>query len=255
MTSSIKRSLWKSFLNTGSLVSPTWSLLNTGITEGEIAMNGKSTEDVYVHEDNASPSVDSYSPSQGVEMSCVNGDAVFEYIDGKRKALSVLTDAESELLNVWLYKGAFGDLYLAERQSVSIPLDTFGGDAGSAAKVKFTLDYVGDPAIGTFDPGTSTFTECDSEGFLSSLVFTGMTLSPQFKSKRTWFKASTAAATNVITGVAVDGDSVITIDLDGDPVVNGAAATWAEGLNLVTITSTNGADVAKYYVFVTYTPA
>jgi len=255
MTAKIKRSLFKTFLNTGTLNSATWSLINTGVKEANIDYNAKNTEEVYIHENVASQSVDSYGPSMPVEMTVVNGDAIFEFLDAKRKSRSVLDDVTSEIANVYLYKGAFGDLYLAEKQAVSFPIGDFGGDGGQAAVMTYTLNYLGDPVYGTFDPSGLEFVECDSEGYLSSLVFTDMTLSPQFKNKRTWFISETDAATNVITGVAEDGDTVITIDVDGVPVVNEAAATWAEGINLVTVTGTNGADVALYYIFVTYTPA
>jgi hypothetical protein len=256
MTTQIKRSLFKSFLNTSnpfSSATPVWSLINTGVTSAEIGMNVKTNEEVYIHEDSGNISVDSYAPALPVEATVVNGDAIFEYLDAKRKARSVLSDAETEIVNVWLYKGAIDGLYLAERQSVSIPLDKFGGDGGQAVKLGYTINYIGDQVVGTFDPTGLEFVSCDEDAKLSSLVITDVALTPQFRGKRIWYTGETTDATNIITAVAIDGDSVITIDNGGDAVVNEAAATWVEGPNIVTVTSTLGADVATYYIIITAT--
>jgi hypothetical protein len=259
MASTIKRSLFKSFLNTGIVATPVWSLINTGVTSATVGMNPKTTEEVYIHQDSGSISVDSYAPTLPVEASAVNGSAIFEYLDAKRKSRAVLSDAETEIVNVWLYKGSTGGLYLAERQSVSIPLDKFGGEGGKAVVLGYTINYIGDPVVGTFDPATLTFVPCEEGAKLASLVITDVPLTPQFRGKRIFYTAETTNATDEITAVAVDGDSVITVDLNGEDAeaVDGvvAAASWDEGLNTVVVTSTvaSPAAVAKYYIFVTAT--
>jgi hypothetical protein len=51
--------------------------------------------------------------------------------------------------------------------------------------------------------------------------------------------------------VAKDGEATIEI-LNGDtPVANGAAATWGEGANILTINVTNGVETETYTVTVT----
>lgn len=70
-----------------------------------------------------------------------------------------------------------------------------------------------------------------------------------------FYTAATANASDVITAVSAVADTV-TI-LNGEtPVASGAAATWGEGLNTVTITVVvTDVETAVYTVWVTYTPA
>jgi hypothetical protein len=257
MATKIKRSLWKTFINTTPSIAATWVLINPGVTSAKIGMNPKTTEETYIHEDSASISVDSYAPNLPIEGSVTNAEAAFEYLDAFRKTRAVLASAETEIVNVWLYKPDAAGLYLAEKQNVSIQIDKFGGEGGKAVKLNYTINFLGDPEVGTFDPVGLAFVETDATALLSSIVVASIDLVPQFKNKRIWYEAATDDATNTITCVAEDvAGTTIAIDLnDGTPVVNGAAASWVSGENVVIITVTHTADVALYYLFVTYTPA
>lgn len=250
MTSNIPRSDFRSFLNTGTLVSPTWTLINTGVTSAKWGFAPKTTKETYITEDTASFSVDSYAPTFPIESTAVNGDALFEYLDTKRKARSVLGDAETEIVNVYLYRGNLSGVYLAEKRSCSIKFEKFTREGGKAARLSYTINAIGDKAIGTFNPTSLTWVEADATARLSSLVFTGMTLKPAaFKANRIWYESATTDATNVITAVASAGS--VAIDVDGVSVSSGDPATWAAGLNNVTVTVTNGGDASIYYIFVT----
>jgi hypothetical protein len=256
MGTKVKRSLFKTFLNTGTLVTPVWSLINTGVTSATVGYSPKTTEETYVHEDSATFTVDSYAPNMPIEASITNTEAAFEYLDAKRKARAVLGDAETEVVNVWLYKENANGLYLAEKQSVSVQIDNFGGDGGMAVKMNYTLNYIGVPVVGTFDSVALEFAGTASTALLSNLVITGVTLSPQFKEGRIWYTGTTAAATNVITVTAKDLTTPTTCAIDlnsGTSVISGAAATWDAGDNIVIVTCTNGVNTALYYVFVTKT--
>ena len=254
--SKIKRSLIKTFLNTGSVGSPVWTLISPGVTAAKIGMEPKTTEEQYVNESSASFSVDSYAPKMPIESLAINGDVVFEFLDSMRKSRDILDDAESEVLQVYLYKGVAGTLYLAYKHAVSIPIEKFGGPAGKAANLAYSLNYKGAPVVGLFDASDSTFEESVSLAYLTSLVIDSdlLVLTPAFKGKRIWYKTATDDATNDITVAGPAGASFV-IDVDGVPVDNGDPATWTEGLNVVTIASTVGSDVATYIVLVTYTPA
>lgn len=255
----IKRSLWKSFVNTTPLAAATWVQINTGVTAAKISYNGKTTKETYIHEDIASHSVDSYAPKMPFELSPVNGEALFEYLDAKRKAFSVLSDAETELLNVYLYKGNAGSdgIYLAEKWDCSIPLDKFAREGGKPVKLGLSINYIGSPERGLFNATDSAFASNAAAALLESLVIGAgpLVLSPAFKDIHVWYTTATGNATDTITCVAEDVAATFDIDVDGTPVVNGAAATWAEGLNIVTIEVTAGAAVATYIVLVTYTAA
>jgi hypothetical protein len=158
MATKIKRSQIRTFLNTTPSTTATYSLVGDGVTTGTIAYNPKTTEETYIHEDNASISVDSYAPNISAEMTAKSGDAVFEFVDGLRKARAVLDDAETDIVNVWLYETPTTGEYPAEKQNVAIQVDDFGGDGGTAAKINFTINFVGDPIQGTFNPTTGAFT-------------------------------------------------------------------------------------------------
>jgi hypothetical protein len=248
----IKRSLIKTFLNTGTLVSPTWVLIGDGVTTGKIAYNPKTLEETYISEESASISVDSYAPNNPIEMTAKHTDAAFVYIDALRKARKVLGDAETEIVNVWLYISPAGGYYLAEKQSVSLQIDDFGGDGGAAAKVNYTINFIGDPVIGAFNPTpTAVFAPNPVLAGITSLTLDTAVLSPVFDPDRLVYTATTTSATDDITVVAEHGDAVVEILANGDPIDNADPITWDAGLNQVSIEITVDAEVVTYYLAVT----
>lgn len=154
----VKRSEFRTFLNTGTTATPVWSLLGDGITSAAINYNPQTTEEVYIHQDSGTTEIESYRPTMPVEAKAVSGDDAFDYIDNLRKSRAVLDDAKSEIVNVWLYEAAVSGAYPAERQPVSVQIDDFGGEGGQTAVINFTINYLGDPTPGTFNPTTGTFT-------------------------------------------------------------------------------------------------
>lgn len=86
---------------------------------------------------------------------------------------------------------------------------------------------------------------------LSGLTIGALTLDPTFDPDVVSYTANTTNATNAITATPEDDEATVTI-LNGDtPVSNGAAATWAEGANTVTITVKNGTAQKVYTATVT----
>lgn len=80
-----------------------------------------------------------------------------------------------------------------------------------------------------------------------------LTLSPVFDPEVLVYATGTSNNTNTITAVTDDPSAVIEIDIDGEPHVNGTAATWASGENIVTVTVTDGDSITEYVVTVTKT--
>ncbi len=158
MTTKIKSSLVKTFLNTTPSTTATYSLVGDGVPSLDTDYSPKTTEETYVHQDNASISVDSYAPKIAVEMTAKLGDAVFAFIDNLRQSRAVLGDAETDLVDVWLYETPTSGAYPAEKQNVAIQIDSMTREGGVPMKIKYTINYVGDPIPGTFNPTTSTFT-------------------------------------------------------------------------------------------------
>ena len=93
-----------------------------------------------------------------IEITASNSEAAFEYLDAFRKSRAVLGDAETDIVNVWNYETGGPTAAPAEQQSVSIQIDSFGGDGGKAVKLSCTINYMGDPTTGTFNTSTLAFT-------------------------------------------------------------------------------------------------
>lgn len=157
----IKRSQIQSFLDTvpaGGLGSETYNLIGDGVPSGKIAYNPKTESVTYIHLDNASVTVEGYAPTMAVEQIAIEGNAIFEFIESLRIGRAVLDDAETTIVNVWMYETGGPTAYPAEQQTVCIAVEDFGGDGGSSAKINYTIYYVGDPILGTFNASTKVFT-------------------------------------------------------------------------------------------------
>lgn len=155
----VKRSQVQSFLQTATSPSVVLSLIGSGVTTGTINYNPETSNETYIHEDGATIDVERYAPNLPIEASCVNGDAVFEYIDNLRKTRATLNDARTYLVNVWMYETPTDtDKYPAEKQEVSIQIDSFGGDGGVTTKINYTINFIGDPVVGKYDVSDGAFT-------------------------------------------------------------------------------------------------
>ena len=154
----IKRSQVMTFMNTTPSAAATYSLIGEGVTGGSIAYNPQVEEETYIHQDSATVTVESYSPKLSLEASAVAGDAVFEFIDSLRVARAVLSAAQTDIVNVWAYESGGPTAYPAEKQNVSIQIDEFGGEGGSSVKINYTVNFIGDPVVGTFNASTKAFT-------------------------------------------------------------------------------------------------
>lgn len=154
----IKRSQLMTFMNTTPSAAATYSLIGDGVTGGSISYNPQVEEETYIHQDSATVTVESYSPKLSLEASAVAGDAVFDFIDALRVARAVLTDAQTDIVNVWAYESGGPTAYPAEKQNVSIQVDEFGGEGGASVKINYTVNFIGDPIPGTFNASTKAFT-------------------------------------------------------------------------------------------------
>jgi hypothetical protein len=67
----------------------------------------------------------------------------------------------------------------------------------------------------------------------------------------TAYTTATTNATNTVTATAADAGASIAITVGSTPIVNGQAATWAEGENTLSIVVTNGSQTKTYTVTVT----
>lgn len=249
--SKIKRSLFRSFLNTGTKVAPVWSLIGKGVTSGSVQYDAQVEEETYIHEDNATTSVESYSPNFPLESSAVKGDAVFAFLDGIRKGRKVLDEAETEIVNVWLYQEAVSGYYVAERQACSIQIDEFGGDGGTSVKLNYTINFLGDPEAGRFDvsgAGTWSSAEAPDSHALTTLTLGSGTLSPLFNSNKNNLFYTTQVAAATVTVSSVKAGSTIVQKCNGTTVAQGDAASLTLGMNTITIAVTVSGTTCTYVI-------
>ena len=253
MADKIKRSQFKSFLNTGTILSPTWSLIADGVTTGKVNYNPKTTEETYIDADVASIAVESYAPTMPIEATAKNGDAAFEFIDTLRKGRSILGDAESEVVNVWLYETPALGYYPAEKQTVGIQVDDFGGDGGAATKVNYTINFIGDPVKGFYNPATSTFVAAPINTILTTLVIDSVTLAPLFATDKSWlyYAGSVANEVDAVSMASTLSGATIVQKVGATTVNQGADASLAVGVNHLTVEVTVGSEVSTYHIDIT----
>lgn len=250
----VKRSLVQHWLNTGTLLSPVWSQIGEGVTTGKITYNPKTADETYIHEDSATITMESYAPNMPIEATAIEGDAIFEFVDNIRKTRAVLSAAETEVVNVWAYKTPAGGYYRAEKQSVSIQIDDFGGEGGAATKINFTLNYIGDPVVGIFKTAaTATWEAGPVTTVLTALTCSHITLSPLFASNKAnlLYTSSCLDAVNHTDLASTLAGASIVQKVGTDVVSQGDPAALATGLNHITIQVTVGAEVNTYRIDVT----
>lgn len=158
----IKRSAYASFLNTGTTSSQTWKRMGQGISEMDLDYNPEEEEEKYIHQDSLTHMLTAYAPAADVEQKCYSGEPIFEYVDQKRKTRAVEADAETQVLDVFLYDKKAENIYGAELNDAIIVINTFSGES-----ISYSVKRNGDPKVGyaTITPGSSgadptiTFTE------------------------------------------------------------------------------------------------
>ena len=154
----VARSQFKSFLNVTPLAGATYNVLGPGITTSKISYTPKTLQEIYVDQTTGVTEVESYMPNFPIEATCKAGDPVFNFIDSIRINRSILDNAHTDMVNVWLYQTPTGQKYPAEDQPVSIQINDFGGDGGVVNKINYTINFIGAPTPGFFNPTTLAFT-------------------------------------------------------------------------------------------------
>lgn len=249
----IKRNLLGSFLNTGTPAVPVWSLISAGVPEGVINMNPKTSEETYIGDDNATIAVESYAPTMAIESTAIVGDEVFDWLDAVRQDRALLADAETELVNVWLYEtGALG-YYYAEKIDVSVQVDSFGGPGSEATKLAYTINYIGDPVAGGFDPVGLEFVPLAVTTILTTMVIGSVTLTPLFATDKSWLWYAGSVA-NGVTEVSMtstlSGATIVQYD-EAAEVAQGNNASLDVGVNHLSIDVTVGTENVVYYIDIT----
>ena len=154
----INRNLFATYINTTPDSTATYALLGIGIVGASIQYNPETIQETYIHQTSGSTEVESYRPTFPLEITMHTDDDAIDYLETLRKARATLADAKTDIVNVWLFEDeSLYDGYPAELQDVSIQVEEFGGEGGKSVKGAFTVNYIGDPTAGYFDPDTKTW--------------------------------------------------------------------------------------------------
>lgn len=156
----INRDEWQDFLDINpSGETPSWKIIGVGVTDKSTDYNAEKTEEKWIIERTKRTAIDSYGPSSGVEQTAYKGDEVFEFIDNIRYRMLTGTEAQTHLLEVDKYSVTNEEstpTYRARMWDIAIEISSNGGET---AKIKYNIDYSGDPTFGTvtFNKGVPTF--------------------------------------------------------------------------------------------------
>lgn len=156
MAGKTQRNALLTYINvTPGTSTPTYELLGYGITEMSISYNPQTGEETYIHESSASTEVIGYQPTAATTAQVYAGDPAFEFLDGLRMSRALLGDAQTDIINYYSYMEGSAN---AEKQTVSIQFDEFGGAGGESLGFSYTLNYMGDPVLGSWDVENRGFT-------------------------------------------------------------------------------------------------
>jgi len=157
--SKILRSKFAMYINTTPSTTATYKLIGSGFTTAMINYNPEVTKEAYIHQDSKASVLENYSIEIPIEGKFITGNDAQDYLETKRKARSTGSNAETDVLFVYLWTTPTNtDNYACEKQPVVIAFDKFGGDGGTIMQTGCTLHGNGDPTIGVFDLSAATFT-------------------------------------------------------------------------------------------------
>ena len=251
----VKRSEFKTFLNTGTVLSPVWSLLASGVPDLSMDYGVKTTVQTDIDQETASVSVDSYAPKASADVVIKQGDTAYDYIHGLMRNRAVMGDAETEIVNVYLYDVNALTYYVAEKQTVSISIEKFGGKGGEPMQSSYTLHAIGDPVRGTFSPADLEFVLDPVSAILDTLAIGALTLAPLFSTNHSWlwYAGTTTSSSVTMTSTSAGADSVTQYDGSHDEVDQGDSAALSMGVNHLTIVVVAGSETVTYHIDITRT--
>lgn len=154
---SVARSKQAIYMNTTPDSTATYNLVGKGVSEATIAYNPQTQTEQDIISDTASTDLTGYQPSVPLKIKIDSADAVFVFLDSLRTERAILSDAVTDIILVDTFKTAVTGAYPAEKQSVTVQVDDWGGAAADPLGLGVTLSYRGNATKGTFNPTTKAF--------------------------------------------------------------------------------------------------
>lgn len=150
-----------SFMNvTPNAETGKYELIGEGFTDMNESLNPQTKESGYIHQKSKSNSITGYAPTFDFTAENYKGDPVCEYIANVGNERLIGKDAETDIVNVLMYKkGTDDNTYVAYQQKVAIRCDQVKGGTGQdAMPLTGSLLYKGDAVKGIFNTQTKAFT-------------------------------------------------------------------------------------------------
>lgn len=144
-------------VSSGGTGSEEYALIGEGVTEMTISFGAQTTTSQYIHQASANTTTTGYQPNAPITAEMVKDDRVLQFVNNLRRRRATGSDAETYIVNADVFEKT-GNSCPAEKQKVSIQIDSYGGAASDPLGLGFTLNYMGDPTQGTFNLSSNTFT-------------------------------------------------------------------------------------------------
>lgn len=158
----VKRSKLQHFMDTSATETPSYNLMNTGITSLSINKNPTYLEEGYIADDVGSKQLESLAPEFTFEINVDDSDEVSKFLTALEWNDKTLDDVVTSIVSVQLWQTPTGTepnlAYPAKKYNVSISVETIGDEALKTLKHSVTAGVIGDAVFGTFIPSTKAFT-------------------------------------------------------------------------------------------------
>ena len=155
----VMRSELKHYLNTGTAEVPVWSQINKGVVTATINWNPQIEDEAYIGDTSSTKFTTGLAPEMPMDMSAKKGDPAYDFVAALIWNQKIGIDAETDLLTVDASAAQVAGVWPAKKQRVSVSYSSSGGDSIKPLKQGVTLQFMGDPEYGTYNPTTGTYTK------------------------------------------------------------------------------------------------
>lgn len=146
------------FLDTTPKTTETWSEIGEGHPNLSTTYNGETETQQWINQKTGSTYLKNYAATIDTSQVAHVGDEVFDFIDDLSYNMAVGADAETNYLEVRIYKATDMTTIPARKFRVSIVVGSEGDAATDPLTREYSINFMGDPVLGTFNPDTKTFT-------------------------------------------------------------------------------------------------
>lgn len=146
-------------INTGTALSPTWTLMGEGFSSLDEDLAPNVDETTYISDTSATKTIQSYAPTWAYEGDVIKDDAAVTKLRAIGESLATGADAEVEVVQYDLWSADESGVCEAKKWTMTVEASSGNSGAGGE-KLGFsgTLHGKGDPIDGTYNTGTNAFT-------------------------------------------------------------------------------------------------